>query len=212
MMAGDYGDNKNGQENRIYFWLKHEVWSLYDAALLFADINPSSVKLKDDLNKFDFKLLTNLKGITYDDRKADFDECKALLDYENTSSDIYRCLNSKNESDIPQNWIERAISKQFTIPWLDAAIERGFYKLQQSVEAKQQFDKPHANVSENLSYLNHASRKFWADANPSESSSHPETREIELWFIERGYSSTLASKAATIIRPEWAPKGRKKEQ
>ena len=211
-MASDYSDNKNGQKNRIYFWLKHEVWSLYEAALLFADINPDSVKLKNDLNKFDFLRLTSLKGITYDDRKANLDECKALLDYENTSNDIYRCLSGKNESDTPQNWIDLAISKQFTIPWLGAAIERGFYNLEQSEEAKQPFDKSHANVSERLSHLNQASRKFWANANPSDSSSHPETRDVESWLTARGYRPTLASKAATIIRPDWAPKGRKKEE
>jgi len=126
MIAGDYSDNKNGQENRIYFWLKHEVWSLYEAALLFADINPDSVRLKNDLKKFDFQRLTSLKGITYDDRKADFDECMVLLDYENTSRDIYRCLSGKNESDTPQNWIDLAISKQFTIPWQEI-IEQGVY-------------------------------------------------------------------------------------
>ena len=126
MIAGDYGDNKKGQKNRIYFWLKHEVWSLYEAALLFADINPDSVRLKNDLKKFDFQRLTSLKGITYDDRKADFDECMVLLDYENTSRDIYRCLSGKNESDTPQNWIDLAISKQFTIPWQEV-IEQGVY-------------------------------------------------------------------------------------
>jgi hypothetical protein len=126
MMASDYSDNKNGQKNRIYFWLKHEVWSLYEAALLFADINPDSVKLKNDLNKFDFLRLTSLKGITYDDRKANLDECMVLLNYENTSSDIYRCLSGKNESDTPQNWIDLAISKQFTISWQEV-IEQGVY-------------------------------------------------------------------------------------
>ena len=126
MIAGDYGDNKKGQKNRIYFWLKHEVWSLYEAALLFADINPDSVKLKNDLNKFDFLRLTSLKGITYDDRKANLDECMVLLNYENTSSDIYRCLSGKNESDTAQNWIDLAISKQFTIPWQEV-IEQGIY-------------------------------------------------------------------------------------
>lgn len=126
MMASDYGDNKKGQKNRIYFWLKHEVWSLYEAALLFSDVNPDSVRLKNDLNMFDFQHLTSLKGITYDDRKADFDECMVLLDYENTSRDIYRCLSGKNESDTPQNWIDLAISKQFTIPWQEV-IEQGVY-------------------------------------------------------------------------------------
>ncbi len=124
MMASDYGDNKKGQENRIYFWLKHEVWSLYEAALLFADVNPDSVRLKNDLNMFDFQHLTSLKGITYDDRKADFDECMVLLDYENTSRDIYRCLSGKNESDTPQNWIDLAISKKFIIPWQGVYMSR----------------------------------------------------------------------------------------
>lgn len=134
MIAGDYGDNKKGQENRIYFWLKHEVWSLYEAALLFADINPDSVRLKNDLKKFDFQRLTSLKGITYDDRKADFDECMVLLDYENTSRDIYRCLSGKNESDTPKNWIDLAISKKFTIPWQGVYMSRNIEKPLKDIE------------------------------------------------------------------------------
>jgi hypothetical protein len=66
-------------------------------------------------------------------------------------------------------------------------------------------------TSDMLSYLNQASDKFWANALPNETDTHPKNSDVEKWLIERGYSETLAKKAASIIRPDWASKGRPKE-
>ena len=69
-----------------------------------------------------------------------------------------------------------------------------------------------AHVSDKLAYLNQAATKFWAKADRDERSTHTDNATIVAWLIERGYSTTLAEKAATIIRPEWAPTGRKPEE
>ena len=65
--------------------------------------------------------------------------------------------------------------------------------------------------SDMLTHLNQASDKFWANALPTETDTHPKNYDVEKWLTEKGFSETLAKKAATIIRPEWASKGRPKE-
>lgn len=66
-----------------------------------------------------------------------------------------------------------------------------------------------AHVSAKLAVLNQAAERFWANADRVERTTHEPNANVVAWLIERGYSETLAQKAATIIRPEWAPTGRK---
>lgn len=74
-----------------------------------------------------------------------------------------------------------------------------------------QSSKSKRHVSNMLAYLNQASEKFWANAVEEETDTHPKNIDVEKWLIDRGYSESLARKAASIIRPEWASKGRPKE-
>lgn len=67
-------------------------------------------------------------------------------------------------------------------------------------------------VSDKLARMNQAAEKFWANANRNERDTHPDNAKVAAWFERHGFSSTLASKAATLIRPEWAPTGRKPEE
>jgi hypothetical protein len=68
------------------------------------------------------------------------------------------------------------------------------------------------NKSEKLACLNQASSKFWGNADRHDRTTHPDNKDVEQWLIQRGFSETLAEKAATIIRPEWAATGRKPEK
>lgn len=67
------------------------------------------------------------------------------------------------------------------------------------------------HVSDKLSYMNQAAIKFWSNASRSDRSTHPKNNLIEAWLIEKGFTESLASSAATIIRPDWAAKGRPSE-
>lgn len=69
-----------------------------------------------------------------------------------------------------------------------------------------------AHVSEKLAFLNQAAERFWARADPEDRSTHTKNNDVVAWLLERGYSKTLADKAATIIRPDWAPTGRPAEE
>ena len=66
------------------------------------------------------------------------------------------------------------------------------------------------NQSEQLRNLIIASQMFWADANRDDKSTWRDTdEEIIPWLIIHGFSKSLAERAASIIRPEWAGPGAK---
>ena len=68
------------------------------------------------------------------------------------------------------------------------------------------------NQSEKLALLNDAFRRFWQNADRDDRGTHPINAEIAAWLVANGFSKKLADSAATIIRPKWAPTGRKPEE
>ncbi len=68
------------------------------------------------------------------------------------------------------------------------------------------------HVSDKLAFLNQAATRFWANVDRDNRGAHPKNSDVAAWLVERGYSTTLADKAVSIIRPEWAPSGRKPEE
>lgn len=68
------------------------------------------------------------------------------------------------------------------------------------------------HYSEKLAYLIQAAGKYWNNVSRKDRATHINNDEVENWLIQRGFSATLAKKGATIIRPEWAPTGRKPEE
>ena len=69
-----------------------------------------------------------------------------------------------------------------------------------------------AHVSDKLAKMNQASMRFWSNADRDDRGTHPDNATVAAWFVQEGFSPTLADKAATILRPEWAPTGRKPEE
>lgn len=65
------------------------------------------------------------------------------------------------------------------------------------------------NKSEQLVALNVASEKFWRDADRTDKTTWPVPNSVESWLEKRNFSTSLAKKAASIIRPEWAVSGRR---
>jgi hypothetical protein len=64
------------------------------------------------------------------------------------------------------------------------------------------------NKSNQLVMLNQASDRFWCNSDRSDKTTWPDTKAIVAWLQERDFSESLAKKAASIIRPEWAGSGR----
>lgn len=77
---------------------------------------------------------------------------------------------------------------------------------------KASLDANRANVSDKLAKMNQAAAKFWGNADRSDRGTHPDNATVTAWLVKQGFSQTLADKAATIIRPEWAPSGRRPEE
>ncbi|MBV6446556.1 hypothetical protein [Nitrosomonas sp.] len=75
-----------------------------------------------------------------------------------------------------------------------------------------QVNTANQNKSNMLATLNQASNKFWANVDKNDPGTYPRKVAIVAWLEKNGFSQTLAEKGATIIRPEWAPAGRRPEE
>lgn len=66
------------------------------------------------------------------------------------------------------------------------------------------------HVSDNLAFLNQASEKWWKNADRDDDTTQPDNDTVAAWLESKGLSQSLAKAGATIIRPPWAFKGRRK--
>ena len=82
----------------------------------------------------------------------------------------------------------------------------------EAAEVQKQLKAGRDHYSEKLATLIQAARTFWANADPHDRQTHSENPEVIAWLMKNGYSSILAKKGATIIRPKWAPIGRKPKE
>jgi hypothetical protein len=152
MVSNIYDVDEAGNENRILYWLRLGSWHLCDAAMLFADINPESMSMGKN-KTFHFSRLTDLKGLTYDG--FDVEACveidqinqEHLAKFERKYNDIHSWLNNgDNERESPSYWIKVALAKKISIPWLNFAIEQGFYEKPKQL---QEVEKPLNQRTEN---------------------------------------------------------------
>lgn len=68
------------------------------------------------------------------------------------------------------------------------------------------------HYTDKLVYMMQASDKFWATADQKNAALQPEKKDIEKWLVGKGFGTTLATHAATIIRPTWAKNGRRPDE
>jgi hypothetical protein len=70
------------------------------------------------------------------------------------------------------------------------------------------------NESENLRTLRIAAQKFWANANRDDGNTHPKNEDVKAWLMAapHNFSLRLADSGATLIRPNWAARGRRSEE
>ena len=66
--------------------------------------------------------------------------------------------------------------------------------------------------SDELTALLQASRKFWQYAIRGDKTTQPTNAVVAEWLERQGLSLTLAKQGASIVRPEWAEKGRPAEK
>jgi hypothetical protein len=74
-------------------------------------------------------------------------------------------------------------------------------------------DSANHHRSDRLQVLLQASDRFWRNANREDRSTHQTNAIVAAWLVKSGkFSQSMADTAASIIRPEWAPTGRKPEE
>jgi len=84
--------------------------------------------------------------------------------------------------------------------------------LSSSISTKINSNVNHPNKSDRLMVLNQASTRFWADANPQDKDTWPDTKQIVEWLENHQYTNSLAKRGSTIIRPDWAETGRRPDE
>lgn len=95
---------------------------------------------------------------------------------------------------------------------LREVVEEGFTIMSETNAGEKAIPSDRSYYSDKLAYLIQASKKFWGNADRNDRDTHPDNATVASWLEEKRFSQSLASKAATIIRPEWAPTGRKPEE
>lgn len=134
MNVNGYEDDEYGNKNRILFWLRLDVWSSYVACLLMLDIDPDSVVWETTTQEKYFNTIKTFKGVQYS-LNVGFESddlyvlnMEQLYVYSKCFEDMNLTLSNKDNTKIkPIDWIELAVSKGISIPWLDVAIEIGIY-------------------------------------------------------------------------------------
>lgn len=138
LVVSAYDGNEDGNENRLLFWLRLDQWSLHQAALIIADVNPDMANFD---KHFNFVHLLTFKGEEFPDcdsyglpiveSEDDFGRLwyvgsNKLKWFSQRYNDLHRIFSNSNSEEFmtPSHWINKAISKQIIIPWLDFAIRR----------------------------------------------------------------------------------------
>lgn len=218
-----YDKNDNGIENRLLFWLKLDYWNLHQAAMIITDIDPD--KSTHDKN-FNFKNLKTFKGEEipeidssgfpigdgYDEVGNVYNSDDAKLRWFSTKfNDLHRIFtNSKFEEIVtPLDWINKALSKQIIIPWLDFVTTRGIFCFENDDNGDQYlcFAKNSLNIKK-ITYIEKNSVKYpieldmaikaWQEVSKIEAKGKPKAR-IRKWLDENTNLSNEAKERISIV-------------
>jgi len=207
-------------------WLKHDTWSEEEGFFILLGLNPNDCFCMGNDEEFriisarylDFSLV-DIDG--WDNSQTILNEMRSnpsrviysdkvpitsylLIDLSSRFSRMKKIWASGThaERNEPSYYIEWAKSKGFDIPWYESMTNITCGK---STVSMQEARNHHSDW---LMLTIQASNKFWSNADPHDSSTHPKNKDVQNWLESKGITETLANKAATLIRPKWAAKGR----
>jgi hypothetical protein len=216
-------------------WDLYEKFSLHQAACLAAGVDPGLVEL-DAVQKAKVKAISNKINESYkravnwarlfDGGSDDIDTILSEMGDDIVSEELLRALNFCAHSGkrfYPEDdfFEKTTFTRKELAKWFSNKRFKSAYNFQgnvlQSKPANENPESSGASValtsdSQQLATLNQAAKRFWGNANRDERDTHPINSTIVAWLVDHGFSQTLAEKGATIIRPDWAPTGRKPEK
>ncbi len=96
--------------------------------------------------------------------------------------------------------------------WLEAIGQRPAFFFPESTDKGSTEPPPergHANESDELRWAILASSRWWKPVDRDDKTTHPKKTEVAKWLTETfGADGTAADRIATLVRPDWAAKGR----
>ena len=193
-------------------WLHRDELKLSEAVLLMLGHDPNLWSEEKLLNAppSDFKAIY---GLMLQDAVTVLEELVESQEFQGEYYTEYRLTTDKDDK------LKKLTDKDgLTITASISDIERWIkyrnlpYELFAEDADDNHLSSKREHYSNKLVTLNQAADRFWMYAERSDRDTHPLNRDIESWLVKRGFSSSLAKSAATIVRPDWAPVGRKPEE
>lgn len=215
-------------------WDLYEKFSLYQAACLAAGVDPGLVEL-EAAEKAKVKAISEKIKESYQrsvnwarlfDGGEDAINAVFLNEDDIVSEELLQaldlCAHSGKVFDPSDDFFNKAtFSRKALTSWFSKKSFKSAYNfLGNAVQTESASEKSasfgtsgdRSYVSDKLAILNQAAKHFWGNASRDERDTHPTNNTISAWLVEHGFSQTLADKGATIVRPDWAPAGRKPEE
>lgn len=178
-------------------WLRRIEWSLNETATLFAGIDPLVTPRDTDDDEWRARLRS---------RDHHYANLKSATDSDELTFQDSRTGHIADRRVRPWDAVQWAIARNDTIPDELRSIPEPTPK-SKAADKSPTATEPH--MSNKLLTLIQAARTFWKNATPDEPDTMKTNEVVAAWLRDHGYSRHLAKSAATIIRPKWAPTGRK---
>jgi hypothetical protein len=199
------------QEINWKTWKLRGIAKVWEASLLTLGIDPRPFEDEPiflrDYGPTSFNIRTRLPGKTLQDYEDRTKELEAAIRLEEIEAEFDGRLQTLffvvRLVDIAQ-WAKKHNVEKIPTELLEMINDAG------EVQAVQQ---TYPGKSDKLAYLNQASQKFWGKFDPERPAENsPLQSEVVDWLKAKGFSPSLATKGASIITPDSAPKGRRPKQ
>ncbi len=205
-IVSQYDPDEEGTENRINFWLKQPIWTASEAALLFLDIDPHSLRVNPDNKWVDLTFLGNVY-----DEFVDFDDDGfplPLIDQDGNEFHVPTKLEKLGASNLQRQyldylklmnctenlhcaeWIDIARVKGIDVPWIGYAVSNDLVKL---LDDFLDVFRSIFNEKDNPMYPNELvwTIQAWANVSKSTGKRTPKQRLVD--YLEK--NSDLSQKA-----------------
>lgn len=212
---------RRGKPILLHHWFRRDSWTAKEAMLLLCGLDPNGTVVGASESIFGneleiFKATYTLDGFEYGPKSIDemeSSEYAEVAEYESAWKEMTSIWSSGDHQprNPPAYYLEWAARKNLRVPWIEWARENNLIDTQRPVEEKPPSLATQANRSDKLMTMLQAANRFWAKADRDRPDTHPKNATVSEWLVTQGFSPTLANKAATILRPDWAPTGRKPE-